>query len=201
MIVDFPSIKAKLDKAIVDHLNFVLKREQSFLSQLKHRILHEGDGDWSYQTVDNEVFDGSLEKLTSAFNIPNDKIKSLKIQDMFQYVEDIAVDIAKQQKELSIRRMNEAVERVGNVIDSPNKKFAESSLEMLEKIHIEFDETRDKPSLPTMIVHPQTAEKLKREEQSMTLEEKLSYEKRQEEILNRKYEEYVLRESNRKLVD
>lgn len=201
MIVDFPLLKSKLDKIAFSHLNFVLKREQSLISQFQRHILHEGQAHISYQTVDNEPFEESLKLISSAFDIPLADIANLKIHDVLQHFEKTAVELAKEEKKLTFQRMTEAVERVGNVMSAANKSFAESSLEVLEKIQIDFDDVRNKPALPTIIVHPTTAEKLRNEQKSMSFADKLSYEQKQEEILNRKYEEYVLRESNRKLVD
>lgn len=201
MIVDFTSIKFKLDRIAHSHLKFVLKREEGFLGQMRLHIFHEGHGEYSFQTVDNETIEQEDELIESSFGIPNEKLKDLKLHEVLQLIENLGVEMAKKRAEMAIKRMNEAIDRVGNVVVGENKSFAENSLAMLEKVQIDFDESRDKPSLPTILVHPSTAEKLKAEEKSMSIEDKLSYEQKQEEILNRKYEEYVLRESNRKLVD
>lgn len=200
MIVDFVQIKNKLDKIANEHLMFFLERKAGFLNQIDLHIIHEGHAQ-TYQTVDNETVEQSLKLIQSSYNLSYEEIKKLKISDILKHVEEIAAELAEQQRELALQRMKEEVDKVGNVVDAKNKSFAESSLEMLEKMQIDFDETRDKPHLPTMIVHPDTGKKLIEEERSMSEEEKLTYEQRQQEILSRKYEEYILRESNRKLVD
>lgn len=201
MIVDFTPIKVKLDKIAHAHLKFVLKREGGFLNQIKLHIFHEGHGEYSYQTVDNETIEQSNELFESSFDIPKQNIKNIKIHEVLQLFENLGIGMAKKRAEFALKRINDSIEKVGNVVEGHNMTFAESSLAMLEKVQIEFDDTRDKPSLPTMLVHPSTSEKLREEEKSMSKEDKIIYEQKQAEILDRKYEEYVLRESNRKLVD
>jgi len=68
-------------------------------------------------------------------------------------------------------------------------------------IDVDFDDTRDKPNLPFLVMHPHLAKKAKEQEARMTEEEKREFDKKREQILDKKYEQYVARESKRKLVD
>lgn len=77
----------------------------------------------------------------------------------------------------------------------------ESFLRSLEMVQVDFDDVRDRPHIPSIVLHPTTFEKLKEQADKMSTEELDAIERRRQEILDKKYEEYVSRENNRKLVD
>jgi hypothetical protein len=200
MIVDFISLKNRLDKYAYGRLKGVHLRESSFLNLMRRHIIHEGHKS-SYQTVDNETVPQNLERIDSVIRVSRSEIRNLRFQQVLDLYEKMASDIVNQQHKLAIQRINETVASVGNVIDGSGKKFSEATLEMLEKLHIDFEDIREKPQLPTMVVHPDTAERLREEEHKMSNEEKIEHERKRAQILDRKYEEYILRESYRKLVE
>jgi hypothetical protein len=68
-------------------------------------------------------------------------------------------------------------------------------------MQVDFDDTRDRPHVPSIVLNPKTFEQLKEQTEKMSAEELAAIERRRQEILDKKYEEYVSRESNRKLVD
>lgn len=74
-------------------------------------------------------------------------------------------------------------------------------METLEKIAIDFDDTRDKPRLPTIVTTPSQFEMLKSMNEKLSDLEKKQFESKMSKILDKKYEEYTEREKNRKLVD
>jgi hypothetical protein len=200
MIVNFIKLKRRLDRFAYGHLKGIHVRDGSFLNLMARHIIHEGHTT-TYQTVENETMDLNMEKIESVITIPRSDLHKLRFQEVIDLYEKMSTELLNKKFALSYKRINEVVESSGNVIDGSGKSFSESTLEMLEKIHIEFDDIRERPQLPTMVVNPVTGEKLRKEEEQMSPEEKEEHARKQSQILDRKYEEYVLRESNRKLVD
>jgi len=202
MIVDFTRIKNKLNKIANGHYKFILSKEQSFVGEFAVHLAHEGHGLFSYQSIDNETTERDSVHIESVLpGISLEQLKNLKLPDVLEMFENLAIDMAKQKKVFALQRLTEETEKTGNFLDATNESFADSSLAMLEMLSVEFDETRDAPRLPTLLLHPTTAQKLRKEEESMSEQDIHNYEQRQADILDRKYEEYVLREGNRKLVD
>jgi hypothetical protein len=201
MIVDFIKLKRRLDRFAYGHLKGVHVRDGSFLNLMNRYIIHEGNS-ISYQTVDNETLPMNLEKIESIVELSREELRKLGVQEVLHVYESIASEILEKQHQISFARIGEAVASVGNTIDGTGKNFSQSTLEMLEKIHVVFDDDRrDRPQMPTLVVNPATAEKLKAEAAAMTPEEVEEHDRRQSQILDRKFEEHILRESNRKLVD
>ena len=72
----------------------------------------------------------------------------------------------------------------------------------MEKMYVDFeDDDRAKPSKPSLFVGPEAFEKLKESEANATQEDIEKFKKREEEILDKKYAEYMEREGKRKMVD
>ncbi len=58
-----------------------------------------------------------------------------------------------------------------------------------------------KPILPSIVVHPIVAEKLMEEEATVTAEEKALFDTRQQQILDKKFQDHMTDLESRKLVD
>ena len=97
--------------------------------------------------------------------------------------------------------MNMEIERVGNSIQVADPLSTEAYLQALDKVLVDFDDTRDKPELPQFVGHPSHRARLEAQWEAMTTEEWAQFNTRVGEILDRKYAEYVSRENARKLVD
>lgn len=81
--------------------------------------------------------------------------------------------------------LTQVTDFTGNVVDGKGKGLShEMLIEMLEKIHIDFDQDGN-PLLPSIVIHPDMAknfEKLKADEDL--------YKSRFDEIINRKRDAY-----------
>lgn len=197
MIVDFPQIKARLNRLVNLHLMRVHKQQVGILNEIRNHALHEGDAA-KYQTVDNEEREVDLQLLTSKFEVTWEEIRDLKIIDVFAFYEKMSAEIANQQQKAFFRQIDDEVD---NKFDGSLQNPSELFLEALRTIHVDFDEVRERPRMPTIIVHPTTGQKLKQHFESMSPEQIAEHETETQTILDRKYEEYLLREGNRKLVD
>jgi hypothetical protein len=90
--------------------------------------------------------------------------------------------------------INRVTDEAGQTVDARGQPLSHDPLnDMLEKIHIDFDQ-EGKPELPTMVVHPKQFEKLKA--LGNPTAEQL---KRREEIIERKRREFLAGRRVRKL--
>lgn len=101
--------------------------------------------------------------------------------DIYEYAQSFLKDMTKSM----FSTLSQVTDFTGNVIDGKGKGVShEMLIEMLEKIHIDFDQDGN-PLLPSIVIHPDMAnsfEKLKSDEDL--------YKPRIDEIINRKREAY-----------
>jgi len=199
-MVDFTSIKRKLNQGINLFLRAEIKRRTPLLSMVGKRIAHEGDKT-SYETIGKEEKHMEYQKAESSFSLTRDELGKMTFAEILKKVEGAAEDMARQMEGGAFQTISKEVEKVGNTIEG-NPPFSPAALlKGLEMMDIDFDDARDKPQLPTIFIHPSQWEKIKEQDARMTEEERREFERNQKEILDRKYAQYVERESKRKLVD
>ncbi len=202
MIVDFIGIKDKL----AHNLNIFLRQEVNRRAPLltivgNKSILYEGDKT-SYETVDRKKNNMPMQKVESNFTLTHEEMSKMTIAQIMEKIGELAEDIAGQMERGIFATLTQATEESGNVVKDTKPLSAETFLEGLAMIEIDFEDgLREKPQFPTMVLHPSQMEKLKKEEANETPERKQEIEARKNQILDKKYEEYLLRENNRKLVD
>ena len=110
--------------------------------------------------------------------------------DIYEYAESFLKDMTK----TMLSTLSQVTDFTGNVVDGKGKGVShEMLLEMLEKIHIDFDQEGN-PLFPSIVIHPDMAknfEKLKSDEDF--------YKPRYDEIINRKREAYYAEKGSRGL--
>jgi len=200
MIVDFVKIKKKLSQWADIFLREEIKRRTRFASRLGSHIIHEGDRA-SYETVDKEKKKLEYKKAESSFSLTREEMDKITFKEIVEKLKVVAEDMARQIEGGLFQTLSKGIEEAGNVIPGNPPLSPDSILRGLEMIKVDFDDSRDKPILPVLVMHPNLAKKAMEQEAQMTEEEKREFEKKQKQILDKKYEEYLVRESKRKLVD
>lgn len=200
MIVDFISIKEKLHNGINLYLRAEVKRRAPFLNMIGSRYTHEGD-ESSYETVDKQEKKMEYKRAETKLILTKEEMSKITFPEILKKIEDLAEDMARQMEGGAFQTLAEETEKVGNTIKGNPPFSPEALLQGLEMIDIDFDDARDKPSLPTIFIHPSQWEKIKEQDEKMTEEQKKEFEKKQQVVLDKKYQEYVTRENKRKLVD
>jgi len=200
MIVDFTSIKEKFHQGINIFLREEVKRRTPFLSMVGTRYIHEGNRT-SCETVDHEEKNLDYKKVESGFSLTREEMSEMTFKEIVEKVQESAKDMAGQMEGGVFQTLNEMINKTGNIIPGNPPFSPEAFLKGLEMIRIDFDDTREKPNLPSLVMHPKLAQKAKEQEARMTNKEKRQFDKKQKEILDKKYKQYVARENKRKLVD
>jgi hypothetical protein len=110
--------------------------------------------------------------------------------DIYEYAQSFLKDMTK----TMFSTLSQVADFTGNVIDGKGKGVSyEMLIDMLEKIHIDFDQDGN-PLLPSIVIHPDMAksfEKLKADEDL--------YKPRIDAIINRKREAYYAEKGRRRL--
>ncbi len=201
MIVDFPTIKENLHKGMDIFLREEVKRRAPFIAMVGSHFMHEGDKS-SYETVDREKKTVDFQRGESKFTLTREEMNKMTIQDIIQKIQASAEDLAGQMERHAFQKLSETIEKSGNIIPGNPPFSPDAFLKGLEMIEIDFeDDSRDKPHLPTLIMHPNLAKKAMEQEEKMTPEEKAVFDEEKKKIMDKKYDDFLAREGKRKLVD
>ncbi len=114
-------------------------------------------------------------------------------------LEKVAEELRSQQSKMIFEHLSQSTDRTGNVVDAGGQAInPDLILQMLEKMEIDFSED-GQPRLPTLVVPPEQGEKLR--EKMLEWEKDECYNRKFNELIERKRQEWHDRESHRKLVD
>jgi len=197
MLPDFPKIKGKFRQAINRYLQDVV-RQQPLLAQFRQERHFEGNK-MSSKTEERGLEESSYKEMSVEYSINREDVIMKGPMAFIENIQNVAEDIKKQQAKFMLDKLKELADRTGQVVDGKGQPFThELFMEMLERIQIDFDD-QGNPSLPTVFVPPEMAAKLK--EKIPEWESNPEYERRFEELIERKRKEWNDRESHRKLVD
>lgn len=200
MIVDFPEVKTRLYKNLLAYTGRQMKSAFPLMDLVGVKRQHEG------KVLDYNTMDGQqkqMQYLEHSFQtvFQGDEFETLTIPDIFERFRVGAMQMAASIAQTARETITTATEEVGNVLKNGDMTDPENILTMLETVQVDFNGSREHPKMPTLWADPQSIEGLQRRFAAMSDEERQDYLRRREEILDRKYAEYVSRENDRKLVD
>jgi hypothetical protein len=114
-------------------------------------------------------------------------------------IDSIVEEFVTQKEKLLIRKVEEATEAMGNVVDAKGQGLSPPLiLNVLEKMDIDFDD-KGKPKNLVLVIHPTLAEGLSKK--AAEWEKNPEYAKAFAELMDKKRKEWRDRENSRKLVD
>lgn len=199
MLPDFPKLKTEIKQKYLMKVFREGRLEDTLLSRVKSYLQHEGQGG-SYQTVDGAVKLKDFEKFENNYEITVEDVVEKPFEEILDKFYKMGNEVASVMAKYSFRKIGEAVDEVGNSIDAAGKPWSpELFLEAIDKITIDFDLETGKPELPTIYIHPDQAESVKKMISVAEADEE--HKKKFEVIIERKRGEWRDREAARKLVD
>jgi hypothetical protein len=135
---------------------------------------------------------------SAAFEIKAAEVPTMTIDVLVERMRHGAQDMAAQISKGSFQSISDAVDKVGNVVNGKGAPFsADLYLEALEKIQIDFGPD-GKPRLPTVVVAPSKGPQIPRVLESLEKDPTLSA--KFDRLIEKKREEWLVREASRKLV-
>ena len=201
MLPDYPTAKRHLQKEFATAIRRETKKDP-VMSMIRFRESYEGNT-FKFTTYDGFSQIGTYKEIATKFEISKDEMLKRGPEAYFSRVQQIAREWVKQQSRLLFQKMDEVTEITGNVVDAKSKPLSpELILAALDKVAISFDEFGN-PNLPALVVHPDKLERMKEEfrkhesDPLFTMKYKLMFKL----IIDKKRQEWLDRESDRKLVD
>ncbi|WP_162909438.1 hypothetical protein [Aggregatilinea lenta] len=195
MLPDFPIQKNKL----MDFWNEYLIRKQyhyaGFVGNIPSFRHHEG-GKWRIERIDGSVSESGYEAIEANFTLQNDEIPFLTPAEIAQKLDQVAREIAGKVSRSTFKKLSEYAVTDGNVESEPIGP--DTFLHALEKIDLSFDSSGN-PVNPTIVMSPMLWDAIK--DDIPKWEQDPEFEKQHSQIIDRKREDWRVRESNRKLVD
>ena len=197
MLPDFLKIKEKLKKLLnyqmrqanLSHLGPLAKIPVSMNFEGNRTVLIRGDG--SVDEMQPKVASTEIEvKLAEAETMTPEMVNDM--------INNAAEEIAAQQAGIIYKKIDKYAEEDGTVVSSGGGPFSiDKYFELLEKIDIDFDEAGNPEGL-AFVVNPKALPLI--EDCLSKASANPENERRYKKIMDRKREEWRVRESNRKLV-
>jgi hypothetical protein len=197
VLPDLPKLKADIShlfdmyqiNRINAYLGFVNEIPQSIIKEGKNPTILRGD------SSRDEI---EIKQASATATFKRDEIPSLSMQERMKRLDAAAKEIAAEISTIAFAAINEAVDRIGNVVDANGKPLSpEAIFEVLEKIHLDFDENGNPEEL-NIVVSPDLSERFVETMQQLQNDPELK--KRYDAIINTKRKEWHDREIARKLV-
>ena len=198
MLPDYPKIKRRADAFLRRYLKDEISKSAPFLSGIGRTVQHEGD-EGSYEDVDGREEHIEYETMTAGLEITRDEMRHGSFSVIMAKYKRLAEILAEAQKKMMFAKVSEAAESVGNVVDAKDKPIREALLEMQRKIQLDFDPRTGEPRHHTMVINPETFDKIKDDLESLEGDSEFLAEL--SEIKQKQWMDWRDRESRRRLVD
>ena len=197
MLPDFLKVKEKLQKMLDYQMRQAHLSHMGPLANIAVAMVFEGN-----KTVlireDGSVDEQSPETAIADIEITSAEVEEMRPEMVLDKINNAAQKIAEQQARTFYRQIDKSAKEDGTVVSSGGEPFSmDLHFEMLEKIDIDFDEEGN-PEGVAFVAHPSMFSSI-----SDVLSQALAEpdnDRRYKEIMERKREEFRVRESNRKLV-
>ena len=197
MLPDYQKVKGKISKKF-NRIVTEKVRGNPLLAQFPVFYVHEGET-FKVKTSDGYEDNTSFKVIQSAFNIKNEELIEKGPIAIISQADQVSKELIDKESKTWFSKMDEVTEKTGNVIDGHGKALSpDLILNALEKVQFDFDES-GKPKMPTLFISPDVYERIR--EDIPKWEADVNYRNKYLKIIEKKWREWIARESNRKLVD
>ncbi len=197
MLPDYPELKRKIREKLMDLMQQQILAASGIVGEIPRSVMFEGDK-FVIVREDGSIQEAILSEIAASMTFSKEELSKASPADVVEKIGLTAIEMATQQSKMTFDFIDEEVDKVGNKIDTKGKKPIDAYLEGLEKILIDFDQKTQMPKLPRIVTSPDAAVAFAKDLEKLQVDP--VYRNRYEEILERKKEEWIVRESNRKLV-
>ena len=197
MLPDIPPLKQEIAKVLRAAFRKRVNAYMGALNESPRYYIKEGRRVITIRP-DGRRDETGLKQASAETTVRFEEVPRLSIQDRLIKLDEAARDMARQISEHAFGQINEAVERVGNVVSGGGKPLDPNILlAVYEKIQLDFDENGN-PSELMMVIAPGMEQRAK--EALERLHQDPEYSKRYKEIIDKKRMEWRDREASRRLV-
>lgn len=155
------------------------------------RTLHSGGA--IYRSEDKKL-ETPMRLLSSTVSRTVEDVNNFNLEKVCTDIYDLAQELLADIKKMMFKTLTQVTDFTGNVVNGKGKGLShEMLIELLEKIHIDFDQEGN-PMLPTMVMSPDMAKNFAKLKSQESL-----YKTRYEEIINQKRKAYYAEKGCRRL--
>lgn len=198
MLPEFPETRKKIDEFLVERFRTVENQSLGIFSEIKYKHQFEGHAQRVFRQ-DGSVEETDFKRIT-ADSEPIDArdIATMSLSELLESFDRVALEVARQKAEVIFKGINDATERAGTAISADGQAFSiDLFFSMIERMEIDFDE-QGQAILPSLIVAPAMGDQLA--QVNAIMETDPVAKQRYDELMKTKKEEWIVRESSRKLV-
>ena len=160
MLPDYPNVKRRTNEHFRRRLNQQILKHAPILAQIRRTAQHEGS-QGSYEDVDNHENQIAYEKLTADASLTREEMRFGNVETIIVRCDAMARAFAEQLSAILYRTISEAAASAGNVFDAKGELTKETFLEMRRTLQLDFDPHTGDARYPTLLVNPETWERLK----------------------------------------
>lgn len=197
MLPDFPTVKARLQKNFLkDFASGVW--ETGIVGQFSKETHFEGSG-YSFTTPGEVQETESYTQVSSSFTVTDKEVIAKGIIVYYEKLNQLIQEMQTPMEMDALQKIHEATEKTGNVVDASNEEFDQEHIfRLYEMIEINFYEDGSIPEL-TFVFPPTLIDKVRAKMDSWQNDP--NFLEGLERVIRKKKEEWLARESNRKLAD
>lgn len=199
MLPDFPCLKNRVNRQLLLFVKAQIPVVTPLLRDVSSFVQHEG-----VQTAMTRA-DDSHEAIDYArgefkFTIPTEEMRTFDMDALRTRLVQLAEQIGEHQSKLMLARISEAAESVGNTINANGEFKPEHLLDILRKVHVDFDPTTGKrrPGF-SWVMHPDTADKVLAKVSAWESDQ--DFRRELQRVEDEQREAWRAREARRKLAD
>jgi len=192
---DYPSLKHDISNYLLLFLRAARVQRMGPFNKSAHVTYHEGDTS-DFSTVDGEIKELDTQAVGVDEEITLSALAYLTNAQAIEAMQKYGIQIADQMTRRFLRNLNETIEAIGNVTEGGGRALdAEVLLDTYRMIEMSFDDD-GRVNMPDLIsgnpAASETVARIHEDEQFIT---------ELNALIDQKREEWLARESNRKLVD
>lgn len=197
MLPDLPNIKRDISHILYRYFQIATQRRMGAFANAPRHQIHEG-ASMRILRADGTIEESALKEASAELTLKFEEIPNMSVEARMAKLDEMAESMAKQMSEHLYSRLNETLEKAGQVVDNKGTPLShETFFALLEKLQVDFDKNGNPKGLQLVIgpgLVPRIKELIEQEKSD------LSITKRHEEIMARKRLEWRDREAARKLV-
>lgn len=199
MLPDFVELKERLEALAKRRLRQYVHERDPVMREIRHMYIHEGRGS-RYRTMDGTEDRMELKPSVAELCATPDEILGWSLEEVLKRIDGLGEQMLSQIVPAMFGKVKEVTDRTGNLVNAGGQPFSfEVFIAGIEKVWIDFDDETGEPKLPTIVVPPEIAERLR------TIlpewEQNEDYKRRLAEVIETKRQAWNDRESRRKLVE
>lgn len=192
MLPDFLKTKEKIGKMLNSEMKKAHFRHLGPFADSPTTIIHEGK-EVIMIRADGSTDEMNMKKAETKIEIKTEEIEDMTHERVLDKIDTLARELAKQKAKIGYEVIDRATEEVGNVVSVDGTPSLDDFWELFEKMHIDFDE-KGQPSGLRLVANPIMSSSLE------NIYSQIESHPRYQEIMERKREEWRVRENNRALV-